>query len=117
VLEFLDSALEDCKIRHAGFSFHDKLELFKEIVNSYNWDFSLIQYNYMDQDFQAGKEGLHYLAERNMGVITMEPSAAVASPTTYPRIFWPYGIKPKLKGASLNGPCVSFGTRRKSTWF
>jgi predicted aldo/keto reductase-like oxidoreductase len=72
-LEFLDSALEEGKIRYAGFSFHDKLELFKEIVDSYNWDFSLIQYNYMDQDFQAGKEGLHYLTERNMGVMTMEP--------------------------------------------
>ena len=73
VLEFLDSALEEGKIRYAGFSFHDKIGLFKKIVDSYNWDLSLIQYNYMDQNFQAGKEGLHYLAERNMGTIIMEP--------------------------------------------
>lgn len=72
-LEFLDSALEEGKIRYAGFSFHDKVDLFREIVDSYNWSFSLIQYNYMDQDFQAGKEGLHYLAERKIGTMTMEP--------------------------------------------
>lgn len=73
VLEFLDSAHEDGKIRYSGFSFHDKIELFKEIIDSYNWDLSLIQYNYMDQNFQAGKEGLHYIAERNMGTMIMEP--------------------------------------------
>jgi hypothetical protein len=72
-LEFLDSALEEGKIRYTGFSFHDEIGLFKEIVDSYNWDISLIQYNYMDQNFQAGKEGLHYLKERNIGTMTMEP--------------------------------------------
>lgn len=41
----------------AGFSFQDEIGLFKEIVESYNWDISLIQYNYIDQNFQAGKEG------------------------------------------------------------
>jgi len=55
VFEFLDSALEDGRIRYAGFSFHDEFEFFKEVVDSYNWSFSQIQYNYMDQDFQAGK--------------------------------------------------------------
>ncbi len=72
-LDFLDSALEEGKIRYAGFSFHDEIGLFKEIVDAYNWDFSLIQYNYMDQDFQAGKGGLHYLVEQNIGTMTMEP--------------------------------------------
>ncbi len=73
VLEFLDAALEEGKIRYAGFSFHDEVELFKEIVDSYNWSFSQIQYNYMDQNLQAGKEGLQYIAERNLGTVIMEP--------------------------------------------
>lgn len=73
VLEFLDSALEDGRIKYAGFSYHDEVELFKEIVDSYNWSFGQIQYNYMDENFQAGKEGLDYIAARDMGTVIMEP--------------------------------------------
>jgi hypothetical protein len=73
VFEFLDSAIEDGRIGYAGFSFHDEYEVFKDIVDSYNWSFSQIQYNYMDQNFQAGKAGLEYSASKNMGTIIMEP--------------------------------------------
>lgn len=73
VFEFLDSAIEDGRIGYAGFSFHDELELFKEIVDSYNWSFAQIQYNYMDQEFQAGRAGLEYMASKNMGTTIMEP--------------------------------------------
>ena len=73
VLEFLDSAIEDGRIKYAGFSFHDEIGLFKEIVDSYSWSFALIQYNYMDESFQAGKEGLEYIAGRDIGTAIMEP--------------------------------------------
>lgn len=73
VFEFLDSALEDGRIGYAGFSFHDEFEFFKEVVDSYNWSFSQIQYNYMDQDFQAGKAGLEYASSKNHGTVIMEP--------------------------------------------
>ena len=73
VLEFLDSAIKSGKIRYAGFSFHDDVTLFKEVVVAYDWTLCQIQYNYFDEDYQAGREGLEYAADRDIAVIVMEP--------------------------------------------
>jgi predicted aldo/keto reductase-like oxidoreductase len=73
VLEFLDDAKKQGKIRLAGFSFHDESPAFAPIVDAYDWDFCQIQYNYMDMEYQAGTAGLGYAAERGLGVVVMEP--------------------------------------------
>jgi predicted aldo/keto reductase-like oxidoreductase len=62
------------KVKHAGFSFHGKtVEMFKETIDSFDWDFCQIQLNYMDKEIQAGVEGMRYAASKGIPVVVMEP--------------------------------------------
>ncbi|MFH2132851.1 MAG: aldo/keto reductase, partial [bacterium] len=73
-LEWAEKARADGRIHHLGFSFHDTLDVFKEIIDAYDkWEVCQIQYNYMDVEFQAGLEGLRYASDRGLATIIMEP--------------------------------------------
>lgn len=73
ITDFMDRIKTDGRVRRVGFSFHSAPDEFKPIVDSYNFDFCQIQFNYLDRDFQAGLAGLKYAASKNMGIVIMEP--------------------------------------------
>ena len=81
-VEALEKARADGRIGHLGFSFHGPCDEFKKIVDDYDWEFTQIQLNYLDQGFQAGLEGLAHAAARRVGVIVMEPLRGGALATT-----------------------------------
>lgn len=72
VLEFLDAAKADGRIRYACFSFHDDYDTFKSILDAYDWDMCQIQFNFMDVENQAGVKGLKLAGERGIPVVIME---------------------------------------------
>lgn len=61
------------QIRNFGFSFHGAQEEFLALLDAYDWDFCQIQYNYSDENYQAGVTGLKAAAVKGMPVMIMEP--------------------------------------------
>ena len=71
--DWLASKQASGQIRQIGFSFHGNSDSFCELLDAYDWDFCQIQYNYLDENTQAGRTGYAYAAERGIPVVIMEP--------------------------------------------
>ena len=74
VLDWLRKVKAAGKIGEMGFSYHDDYDTFVEIIDANpDWVFCQIQYNYMNEEVQAGTRGLEYAASKGLAVIVMEP--------------------------------------------
>lgn len=73
ILEWMDKVKAEGKVRHMGFSFHGKHEDFFRIVDGYDFNFTQVQFNILDENFQAGIKGIEYASKKGVGIIVMEP--------------------------------------------
>ncbi len=73
VLSWIDEKKASGAIRNIGFSYHGNSDGFLTILNDYDWDICQIQYNYFDENSQAGAAGLRAAASKSIPVVIMEP--------------------------------------------
>ena len=97
IIEWLEEKKKSGAIRQVGFSYHGNSDMFCKLVDAYDWDFTQIQYNYMDEHSQAGRRGLDYAHEKGLPVIIMEPLRGGRLVNKLPeqavRIFEEYPVK------------------------
>lgn len=73
VLDFLEEKRRNGQIHKVGFSFHDTLEILKQIESVYEWDFIQLQINYYDWEAIRAKENYEYLDRKGIPCMVMEP--------------------------------------------
>lgn len=97
IKEWINLKKASGQIRQVGFSYHGNSDMFCSLVDAYDWDFCMIQYNYMDEHSQAGRKGLCYASSKGLPVFIMEPlrggRLAGSLPEEAKRIFAEYKVK------------------------
>ena len=71
--EWIQEKKQSGQIRQIGFSYHGNSDMFCQLIDAYDWDFCQIQYNYLDENSQAGRRGLQYAHSKGIPVVIMEP--------------------------------------------
>ena len=95
--QWLEEKKKSGAIRQVGFSYHGNSDMFCRLIDSYDWDFTQIQYNYMDEHSQAGRRGLYHAHDKGIPVVIMEPlrggKLVNRLPEEAKRIFAEYPVK------------------------
>ena len=87
IIKWAEDAMAGGRIGYLGFSFHDNINVFRKIVDAYdNWTLCQIQYNFMDEEIQAGTCGLEYAHQKGLAVVAMEPIKAGRLARTPPAV-------------------------------
>ena len=73
------------RIGEVGFSYHGSAGDFTRMLDAYAWDFCQIQYNYLNEHYQAGTAGLEAAHARGLAVFVMEPLLGGKLATNLPR--------------------------------
>lgn len=71
-LDFMSDLKKKGIIKYIAVSLHDKYDHFEQVIDYFDWDLAMIQYNYYDRFNQAGEKGLKYAASKGIPVVTME---------------------------------------------
>ncbi|MCL2250037.1 MAG: aldo/keto reductase [Oscillospiraceae bacterium] len=73
MMEFLYSMRERGIIKHLGFSLHDNAEVLQKVLKA-EWEFAMLQLNYIDWDFQNAKANYELLEKHNIPCMVMQPA-------------------------------------------
>lgn len=73
LFDFIEEKKSNGQIMNMGFSYHGSYDDFEKILELYDWDMTLLQYNYLDNQLQAGLKGIKLAHDKGMGIMIMEP--------------------------------------------
>ncbi len=71
--DFIAKKKKEGKIKHIGFSFHDKNEVLEKLSSAHEWDFAQLQINYWDFSVNDAKESYDILEKYGIPCFVMEP--------------------------------------------
>lgn len=71
VLGYLQKAIDNGKVKHAAFSFHEDINYFRTILDSFDWGMCQIMYNYMED--REWEKHISYAYSKGIAVAIMEP--------------------------------------------
>lgn len=71
VLGSMKKAIESGKVKHAGFSFHEDINFFRTILDSFDWGMCQIMFNYMED--REWEKHISYANSKGIAIVVMEP--------------------------------------------